>query len=256
MKKLKSVLGTVSLLIFCFAFIGTVSGAELKFTTQDFAPFSYEIDGVVSGPAVDVIQLICKEMDVACSFRLYPWTRAQKMVEAGKANGMFVLGWNKERAQWITFTPPLMRTEYGFFVRKDNSLEFKTSEDVKGYKVAVYGPSNTSKNLEKIKSALEGELIIDMRYDDESGFKKLSAERVDAVFSNRDVGLALIKKIGIDNVRYAGAYKKLKYYIGFSQQYSEKAVVDKFNDTFKQLHQQGKIQEILKYYSMEPAELE
>lgn len=241
----------------CITIVGTTAAAtELKFTTQEFAPFSYEIDGVVSGPAVDVIQLICNEMDVSCSFKSYPWSRAQKMVEVGKANGMFVLGWNKERAKWITFTPPLMRTEYGFFVRNDNAVEYKTPGDVKGYKVAVYGPSNTSKNLEKIKAALGGELTIDMRYDDESGFKKLSAGRVDAVFSNRDVGYALIKKVGVDNIKYAGSYKKLKYYIGFSQQHNAKAVVDKFNETFRQLHQKGKIQEVLKQYSMEPAELE
>ncbi len=29
---------------------------ELKFTTQDFPPFSYNINGVVSGPAVDIIR--------------------------------------------------------------------------------------------------------------------------------------------------------------------------------------------------------
>jgi hypothetical protein len=34
--------------------IGFASGAELKLNTQDFAPFNYEVNGVVSGPAADI----------------------------------------------------------------------------------------------------------------------------------------------------------------------------------------------------------
>ena len=35
---------------------GAGHGAELKFNTQDFAPFNYQIDGVVSGPAAEMIR--------------------------------------------------------------------------------------------------------------------------------------------------------------------------------------------------------
>ena len=61
---------------------------ELKFTTQDFPPFSYSTNGVVSGPAVDLIRRVCAEMNTKCSFRLLPWTRAQQQVKNGEANGM------------------------------------------------------------------------------------------------------------------------------------------------------------------------
>ena len=35
----------------CLLFVGFARGAELKLNTQDFAPFNYEVNGVVSGPA-------------------------------------------------------------------------------------------------------------------------------------------------------------------------------------------------------------
>ena len=56
--------------------------------------------------------------------RLLPWRRAQQEVEDGKAQGMFVIGWNAERAEWLHFSPALVNTEYGFFVRDDNPLKF------------------------------------------------------------------------------------------------------------------------------------
>ncbi len=233
---------------------GVAQAVELKFNTQDFGPFNYAIDGKVSGPAAELIRKVCDEMDITCTFRLLAWKRAQAEVKLGKAHGMFVIGWNEARAKWLYFTPPILYTEYGFFVRNDNSLQFKDVTDVKGYRVGVYGPSNTSKSLEKIKTQIQ-DMTIDMRPNDEAGFKKLSVGRIDAVFSNRDVGNALIAKLKLNNIRYAGMQRRLKYYIGFSQQYTDKKLVDQFNETLLDLYRRGVAQTILKTYKMEPVEV-
>ncbi len=246
---------TFSIILFCLLLLTkTATATELRFGTQDFAPFNYEIDGVVSGPTADIIRTVCSEMDISCSLRLYPWRRAQKEVRKGKVHGMFVIGWNKERAEWLHFSHPIIMTEYGFFVREGNPLQFKQAQDVKGYKVGVYGPSNTSKSLEDIKSEIK-DLIIDLRHDDESGFRKLAISRVDAVYSNKYVGNLMITKLGLKNIRYAGLHKKLKYYIGFSKKYADKKIVEKFNMVFKELHKKGVIQKILGKYKMDAVEL-
>ncbi len=233
---------------------------ELKFTTQDFPPFSYNINGVVSGPAVDIIRRVCAEMNTECGFRLLPWTRAQQQVRNGEANGMFVIGWNEKRAKWLHFTPPIMNTEYGIFVNKANSLKFEKLSGIAGYKVGVYGPSNTSNSLEKIRAKMAKDglkaISIDMRPDDESGFKKLALGRLDAVFSNRDVGHALIAKLGLkDNIRYSGSQRKLKYYIGFSMAYNDKKVLETFDAAYRKLHKSGEVKRILDMHSMEVPEL-
>lgn len=64
---------------------GTVVFAQsLIFNTQEFPPFSYGIDGRVSGPVAEIIETACKKSQLTCSFRLLPWTRAQKEVVVGK----------------------------------------------------------------------------------------------------------------------------------------------------------------------------
>lgn len=237
-----------------FLFAPHARAAKLIFNTQDFAPFNYAIDGVVSGPAPEIIRAICKDLKWDCSFRLLPWIRAQEEVRQGKAHAMFVIGWNKPRSKWLYFTAPIMNTEYGFFVRKDNPLQFKKVSDVKGYKVGVFGPSNTSMSLGKIQAQIK-DMTIDMRPDDEAGFKKLSFKRVDAVYSNRDVGYALIKKLNLKNIRYAGAQRKLKYHIGFSQKYNDKKIFEQFNSKYKELYKKGVIKKILSSHNMEISEL-
>ena len=80
----------------CLLFAGLTSGAELKFNTQDFAPFNYEVGGGVSGAAPDIIRRICSEVKIDCSMHLLPWRRAQDEVANGTAHGLFVIGWNNE----------------------------------------------------------------------------------------------------------------------------------------------------------------
>jgi polar amino acid transport system substrate-binding protein len=251
----RPVLGLGMALTILLLFVGRVWAAELIFNTQDFAPLNYEVNGVVSGPTADVIRRICTEIKVDCPMRLLPWGRAQKEVEEGKAHGLFTIGWNAERAKWLHFSPALLHSEYGFFVRDDNPLKFTQNADVKGYTVGVYGPSNTATALDKIKAEI-GDLTVEMTPHDEAAFRKLSLGRVRAVFSNRDVGYDLIRKLGITNIRYAGRQQTLKYYVGFSQKFTDKKLVDQFNATFRTLHKQGVIQEILTRYRMDAAPLE
>ncbi len=231
------------------------AGTELILNTQDFAPFSYEKNGAVAGPAAEIIRRVCADAKLTCKLRLLPWRRAQQEVRDGQAHGMFVIGWNAERAKWLHFSPPLLITEYGFFVRADDPLEFRKNADVRGYTVGVYGPSNTATALQKIKDEIK-DLTIDMTPDDEAAFKKLALGRVGAVYSNKDVGFDLLRKLDIKNTRYAGRQQSLKYYIGFSQRTTERAVVEAFNGSFRSLHKQGVIQEILTRYGMGPAPLE
>jgi polar amino acid transport system substrate-binding protein len=236
-------------------FAGFAGAAELKFNTQNFEPFNYEVNGVVAGPTADIIRKVCAEMKITCTLNLLPWRRAQEEVANGIAQGLFTIGWNEERAKTLYFSPTLMNTQYGFFVRNDNPLKFKHVSDVKGYTVGVFGPSNTSFFLEKIRAEIK-DLTIDMTPEDESAFKKLSLGRVDAVYSNKDVGYFLMGKLNIKNIRYAGFHTGLKYYVGFSQKFTDKKLVDQFNATFRNLHKRGVIQEILAKHKMDAAPLE
>ncbi len=249
-----------SLICFCFFITSITFGVELKFNTQDFPPFSYGKNCKyserckVEGPAADIIKAVCNETGDTAVMNIYPWRRAQEYVRLGYANAMFLIGWNKKRSKWLYFSPPVLETEYGFFVKDDNPLVYKKPTDVKGYTIGVYGPSNTSNSLYKIKAEIK-DLTVDLRPNDETGFRKLSLGRVDGVFSNRDVGYALIKKNMLSNIRYAGTSKKLKYYIGFSMDHTERKIVDKFNKAYRKLYNKGVIKKILKKYSMEPARL-
>ncbi len=248
-------------IIFClFTWIlvpNRVLSKTLIFFTQDFKPFSYLEKGQVAGPFKEIIDAVCKEAGFDVRYRLLPWRRAIVTAKGGKAQGLFVLGWNTERTEWLHFTYPVLNTEYGFFFNENDPIDFKCKDDLKGkgYRIGVYGPSNTSKKLDSFKEKIT-DIIIEQTPDDIACFKKLSVNRVQAVYSNRDVGMAIIKEHQVKKVRYGGKDRALKYYIGLLKSNVSQETFEQFNRAYKILYQAGKIKQIIDFHNLEISSLE
>ena len=254
----------IAISIFMLFFGSTNAFAEnnkLTFSTHDFAPFSCKDQGKVAGPFVDIINAVCQEMGIAVGYKLLPNRRSKNVLKTGEVNGNFPLGWNKGRDEWIYFTIPLMTTEYGFFVRKDNPMKYQGIKDIEGYKVGVFGPSNTSNSLAKIQKGMkEGGLspiTIDLQANATgSGMKKLVGKRFDAYYVNKDVGFYRAKQFNIKGFRYTGAQKSLFYFAGFAKEHNSKEMVDKFNKAALKLYKSGVFAKILKKYGIAPAKVD
>ncbi|WMW66756.1 transporter substrate-binding domain-containing protein [Nitratidesulfovibrio liaohensis] len=227
-----------------------VSG--LVFVTQQYPPFNYLERGEgterVGGPVAEIITMACARMGVGCTFRLLPWARAQQEVRSGAADGIFTIGFVPERQQWLHFCPPLLRVEYGFFVRMENPLHYVTPRDVTGYRVGGYGPSLTSDILGQL--ARQVPMTVDVAPDNDAGFLKLAQGRIDAVFSNRENGLATIALLRIANLRYAGWHSRVDYTVAFSRQTAPE-VVEAFEAALRELHREGELQRCLARYGLQ-----
>ncbi len=237
-----------------------LEGAGLKFVTHDFPPFSFRNGETLSGAAIDIVRQTCSEIQIECSIELLPWKRAQFKVRRDHAQAMMVIGWNNTRAQWLTFSPPMLKTQYGFFTNISNPLNYQSLSDIAGVKVGVLESSNTSKRLKKIRQQmieLKLEPIsIQEIHDNNLVFKMLDNEgrNIEMIYSNRDVGNTVIAQHNLHNVRYAGSNEELYYYIGFGRKYADKELVERFNHSFKKLQRSGVIQKILAEYHLETIE--
>lgn len=234
---------------------------SLILNTQDFAPFHYKTSrkGEAYGPVPQIVESVCRSAGINCRIILYDsWRKAQEDVKNGKSDGMFVIAWNSARAQWLHRSTAIIETEYGLFVRDDDDLNFdqilERPSDIQGYTVGVYGPSGTSTSLKKLKNAIESKganIFINLEADDKPLFRKLSTSKGKyAVYSNRTVGEAIIRGLGINNTRYAGKHRGLSYYVGFSKQRVPLWVVKRFDRTYKKLVDQGAVMAIMANHSM------
>ncbi len=243
-------------------FTPQASAAEkIRFVTLEFAPFIYGENEQVAGPGRDLIDAVCEEAGIECSYALYPWRRAQKLMRDGEADAMMVIGRNPKREEWIRFSPPHFRTEYGIFVNADNAMDFNDIAQLEGFEIGVFAPSNTAVQLTRIRDEMEARgldpIEIDERPDDSSGFRKLAAGRIDAVYSNRDRGRQVIAAEGLaPGVRYAGGHQAILYYAGFARSFSDQELIDRFDAAWRALFRRGEALEIIRSYGLEPATLE
>jgi polar amino acid transport system substrate-binding protein len=241
---------------------GPASSADkIRFVTLEFAPFIYGENQEVAGPGRDIIAAVCAEAKIECSYDIYPWRRAQELMKSGDADGMMVIGRNPKREEWIRFSPPHFRTEYGVFVKADNEFDFSDISQLQGLRIGVFAPSNTATQLMGIRDEMIAQglnpLEIEERPDDASGFRKLAAGRIDAVYSNRDRGQQILEAEGlVDGVRYAGGHQGILYYAGFARSFPDQELVDRFNEAWRELFRSGEAQAIIKSYGLEPAEFE
>lgn len=233
---------------------GRLAATGLVFVTQQFPPFNYlerTDDGDrVAGPMAEIASLACQRMGVGCTFRLLPWARAQQEARSGAADGIFVIGRVPEREDWLHFCPPLVRGEYGFFVRMENPLRYTAPRDVAGYRVGVYGPSLTEDILNQL--ARQVRMSVDVAPENDAGFLKLAQGRIDAVFSNKENGLATIALLRIANLRYAGWHSRVDYTIAFSRHAAPEAVAA-FEAALRELHREGELERCFSRYGLHSA---
>jgi polar amino acid transport system substrate-binding protein len=232
-----------------------------RFVTLEFAPFIYGENKQVAGPGRDVIAAVCERAKVACSFDIYPWRRAQSLMRAGNADGMMVIGRNAEREEWLDFSPPLFRTEYGFFVRGNDAMDYSDPAQVAGIRIGVFAPSNTETQLRNLRENMIAAgldpFTIDGHPDDAAGMRKLAAGRLDAVYSNRDRGWEIVRAEGLEGqVHYAGGDKGILYYSGITKAYADRAAVARFFEAWHALFAEGAAQKIIEGYGLEPATVE
>ncbi|WP_304087304.1 ABC transporter substrate-binding protein [Maridesulfovibrio ferrireducens] len=240
-------------LLLCFSPLPANAKDKITFATQDFPPFSYLENGEVQGPGAAIIKKICMKLETDYEIILRPWRRSQSMAKKGEVQAIFLIGKNKQRESWIIFSPPIINTEYGFFECTTTPINYKNIYSLRGKRVGVYGPSNTSNELIKISKPLRGRISIDTTPDDIAPFKKLSKCRVDAVYSNKEVGFAMIEKLNLDNIQFAGANKDINYYIGFSKEFAPPEFVKKFNKELENMKKTGELQLILNKFGMQAA---
>ncbi|WP_020405051.1 substrate-binding periplasmic protein [Hahella ganghwensis] len=231
-------------------FLPFSNAAELKFNTQEFPPFSMIEHDQPSGVGVELVQEICLNAGIACKINIMDWSKAQQEAREKRVDGLFVIGWNLERGKWLRYTLPIIYTEYGFFVKSGNNRVYSTVSNFSNHLVGVFGPSNTSKSLGIVQGAIPS-MRISLKQDDIESFSDLINGKVDAVYSNRDVGWMIAKNLrATPKVRYAWSHKGLNYYVGFVKGKADRSLVKRFNFSLKKLYSSGEAQIILQRYNV------
>lgn len=229
---------------------------EYLFVTEELPPFNYrDAADMVGGPAREVVTAVCRDLQVSCRIHLLPKKRMMALAMRGEVQGLFTLGRNRAREQWLYFSRPFVRTRYGFFVRATDRVRPVDVDGFIGFVIATFGPSNmltTLRGLYELSGHRRARIVVEN--DLGTALRKLAAGRYGqvgaAVYANRDVGRYIITAEAIGGLRYALDERRLDYYVAFPKRAVAPAFVGRFDAALQALFHRGGLTAILERYGL------
>lgn len=153
-------------------------------TVPEFKPFIWQEEGVAKGIDVDIVQEICRRMDMVCDISFHPWKRVLASLESGKTDGGFSGFRTKERERFANFmVHPLHLSTYNLFVKKGHEFEYEKIEDLYGRTIGMNRGFNLHPDFDE--AVARGKIKIQEVDDLDQNIRKLLAgSRIDAIAAN------------------------------------------------------------------------
>ncbi|MCU7829291.1 MAG: diguanylate cyclase [Candidatus Thiodiazotropha sp. (ex Myrtea sp. 'scaly one' KF741663)] len=165
----------------------------------DYPPFSIvREDNSADGFSVELMRAAIQAMGHEVTFKVGPWAEIKQALEAGHLEALPLVGRTPEREAFFDFTVPYISLYGAVFVRDDDS-SIKVPKDLGGRRVGVLQGDNAEEYIRR--EGFTDRIVTTKSYKD--AFIKLSAGEIDAVVAQRLVGLTLIDKLKLDNIKTA-----------------------------------------------------
>ncbi len=223
---------------------------------EDYKPLIYrDENGKSAGVFYDVVTEAFRRMGVPLQNRLYPWSRAQKLVKEKKADGMVTV-YTKSRQKFLVASEPIVTVEERVFVSKNNPKlrEILSIDSIEGLKkfviVDTMGAGWSKENLKGMK--------IIWVPTPESALNMVASGRADIYLMNNFAGPYFIKeqiKKGgplhdklQDVVMGRFPFAKMQYRLLIRKDSPYVKIVDKFNKTLREMRKDGTCGRIVQKY--------
>ena len=223
---------------------------HLRIVCDNWKPYQYPVGNSVKGYSAEIINTVMSELDVQeFSVNAYPWKRALKMLQTGKADALFSANYTSERDVFAYYPEePLIESPWVIWTNSKSSNEYFSFSDLKGKTVGiVIGYSYTEEFLSYIRRYSDVEETV---YDSQN-FKKLKDGRLDYIIAEYGNGLSLLSDLQIDNVIpwLENPVKMDGLYIIFNKSSVSKTFVKEFSEKTKQFKKTKEYRKLyIKYF--------
>ena len=147
---------------------------EIKFVTEEYAPFNYSKDGEITGIAVEQVHRIAAAAGLDYTIDIMPWARAIALAESQPMHCVFTTGYNRDRAPRFLWITPLLKDQMVLVKRKDGKAAPATLVEAREMRVGSQRGDFAVEALEQI-----GFTNIDLAADVDLTVGKLLSGRID-----------------------------------------------------------------------------
>ena len=218
------------MLLVSFFFYSRAEAEHYVFVTLEFPPLEYTgEDGVPHGSAVEIVTHIMNRLGHTIDIRVYPWTRALKMVELGEVDGIFTAYKNPEREAFLDYSHQVLIPQIVcFYVKKGSPITFAGDlHTLKDKKIGVTSTISYGQTFDQLRPQLQVARANRL----EKNFQKLLLEHIDLVISNVYVADTTLRELQLTDaiVRLPHEVERVPSYIAFSKKRGLTTLRDHFD---------------------------
>jgi polar amino acid transport system substrate-binding protein len=224
-------------------------GAAFTCVSFDYPPLIYKgSDGQPAGLAFEIVSRAFRQLGHSLNVELYPWSRAQAMMQAGEADCIFTIYRTPERERFLDYgNESLVSQVIYFYARKGREIRFDGDFDpVKGFRIGTAYKVNYGPKFEQARSSLD----IDEAPTIERNFKKLALGRIDlvpsyALTASFTLASSALQSYADKIVRLPIPVDSVPSYIAFSKLRNLTGLRDGIDAEFRKIAASGEYRQLL-----------
>lgn len=165
----------------------------LKFATEaTYAPFAFmQANGQITGFGTDIVHAVCRQMRKKCELINAPFDSLIPSLQLGKYDALFGgLQITPSRKKVVNFSHNYYDDTVTFVIKKQNNFTIDTA----GLKDKIIGVQVGTTYAQYLQQKYGKEITLKTYASDMNAFLDLKEGRIDAVFTDKPVGITWIKK--------------------------------------------------------------
>ena len=209
----------------------------------DYPPFSMiKNNGEADGFSVELLRASLLAVGHDVTFEVGHWSDIKKQLELGSLEVLPLVGRTPEREDVFDFTSPYISLYGAVFAREENS-HYKTLEDLHNLRIGVLKGDNSEEFVRR--KNLTEHVITTASY--EEAFNRLNNGEIDVVVAQRLVGLNLIEKLELSNIKSViSPLKEFRQDFCFAVTEGNKALLAQLNEGLMVVTSDGTYEQLKK----------
>jgi polar amino acid transport system substrate-binding protein len=221
---------------------------EIQAYTEDWPPYNYVQDGVVTGIATDILKEACTNEKIQCPVQLVPWARAYKTVQDTPNTLIYGIAKTPTRESQLLWVGPILPRTTWIYVRPEVASKIRSLQDLNALKIGMIRGEASADELLQAGVSQEAIVLFNSNSDVIRTFK---LGKID-VLVNTEIGMAMNQKnfqIADDKVkRVMKFFDGGGIYFGLNLQ-TDHALVEKLQTAVDKMKRDGRLQTIIQQYT-------
>ncbi|WP_268799108.1 substrate-binding periplasmic protein [Pseudomonas huanghezhanensis] len=217
--------------------------------TENFPPYNMATDGKnfaqesnIEGIAVEIVRQTFKRAGIGYSLTLrFPWERIYKLALEKPGYGVFVTARLPERETLFKWVGPIGPDDWIMLARADSTIELKTLEQARQYKIGAYKGDAIAEEL--TRQGLNPITVL----SDKDNARKLVDGQIDLWATGDPAGRYLARQEGISGLKNVLRFNQAELFLALNKETPD-AVVARLQKALNDIRAEGVVDKILGNY--------